>query len=126
MTQKTTSQKLLETLFTNIFDELTVDSILPLEELTPELLAEEVLRMGFVYSLQGNMTADILRVVAAEMRERINAGEVAEVAAFPTGTTGLREAIQERDKIHEEPDTWLEDFAEKIEQGDFQYKDSDE
>lgn len=119
MSKKTHSQQLLENLFSNLFHELMVNNELPLDELTPELLAEEVLNAGFVYSMHGSMTADIIRHVANEMRQRINSGDIAETVAFPEGTTGLQEAIDERDGIHEEPDTWLEEFANRVEQGEF-------
>lgn len=119
MEKKSHSQQVLENLFSNIFHELTVDNELPIAELTPELLAEEVLNAGFVYSMHGSMTADIIRHVAIEMRQRINSGDIAETVAFPEGTTGLQEAIDERDGIHEEPDTWLEEFADRIEKGEF-------
>lgn len=119
MTQKSESQHILENLFSNIFSEITVDNELPVEELTPELLAEEVLKSGFVYSMHGSLTADIIRHLAFEMRERINSGDVAEVVAVPEGTIGIQEAIDERDRIHEEPDAWLEEFANRVEQGEF-------
>lgn len=38
-------------------------------------------------------------------------GDVAEVAGFPPGTTGLREAISLRDWLHEEPVEWLRERA---------------
>lgn len=49
---------------------------------------------------------------AAEAAQAIiNAGDIAEVAAFPPGTTGIREAIAARDNLQEDPAGWLRGLA---------------
>lgn len=52
---------------------------------------------------------------AAEAAQAIiNAGDIAEVAAFPPGATGVREAVAARDSLQEDPAGWLRGLARSV------------